>query len=116
MQRLNDLQDLISKEGAAHIIANELNVKLFDIMSASKSLKVNQVQAGLNSVNLLAKILNINEIKTFQKESRQGRIGSLFVGDETGTIRIVIWDETLISLIKDMKQGDIIKINNAYSK
>ena len=113
-QKLKDLQDLISREGAAHIIANELNVKLFD--NLNRSLKVNQVEAGLNSVNLIAKVINIYEIKTFHKENRQGRIGSILVGDETGAIRLVIWDDKLIELIKDIKQGDILKINNSYSK
>ncbi len=113
-QKLRDLQDLISKEGAAHIIANELNVKLFDV--SNKTLKINQVQAGLNSVNLVGKIVTIYDIKTFQKEARQGRIGSLTLGDETGTIRIVIWDEKLIDLTKDMKQGDVLKLANGYSK
>ena len=74
------------------------------------------MQAGLNSVNVLGKIVNINDIRTFQKNNRQGRIGSLLLGDETGTIRIVIWDEKLIDLIKDMRQGDVLKISNAYSK
>ncbi|MBI2148747.1 DUF2240 family protein [Candidatus Woesearchaeota archaeon] len=113
-KKLKDLQDLISREGAAHIIANELNVKLFD--NINRSLKINQIQPGLNSVNILGKVININEIRTFQKENRQGRIGSLLLGDETGSIRIVIWDEKLIDLIKEIKQQDILKINNAYSK
>ncbi|MBS3152871.1 hypothetical protein J4230_05695 [Candidatus Woesearchaeota archaeon] len=113
-QKLKDLQDLISREGAAHIIANELNVKLFD--ATNRSLKIAQIQPGLNSVNIISKVINVNEVRTFQKENRQGRIGSLLVGDETGTIRLVIWDEKLIDLLKEIKQEDILKINNAYSK
>lgn len=112
--KMGELQDLISKEGAAHIIANELNVKLFD--GTNKTLKIKQIQAGLNSVNTLGKVININDIRTYQKAGRQGRIGSIFMGDETGSIRVVIWDEKLIDLIKEIKQGDILKISNAYSK
>ena len=108
------LQDLISKEGAAHIISNELGIKLFD--ETPQTLKINNIQVGLNSVNLSGKILNIYETRSFQKNNRSGNIGSLLIGDETGTIRIVIWDENLIKLIKEMKQGDIIKIMNGYSK
>ncbi len=113
-KKLIELQDLISKEGAAHIVANELNVKLFD--GTNKTLKIKQVEVGLNSVNVLGKVINVNEIKSFQKKDKQGRIGSLFMGDETGSIRIVIWDEKLIDLTKEIKEGDIVKVNNAYSK
>ena len=114
-KKLSDLQDLISKEGAAHIIANELNVKLFDTIS-TKNLKINQIQVGINSINLVGKVVTVYDVKSFQKNDKQGRIGSMLVGDETGTIRVVIWDENLISLMKDIKEGNIIKINNSYSK
>ena len=113
-QKQSDLQDLISREGAAHIIANELGVKLFD--GTTKTLKINQVQVGLNSVTLLGKVMNIYEIKSFEKNGRKGRIGSMLLGDETGAIRIVIWDEKLIDLIKEIKQEDTLKLSNAYSK
>ena len=113
-QKLIDLQDLISKEGAAHIIANELNVKLFD--NTNKTLKIKQIQPGLNSINILGKVLNIAEVKTYQKNNRQGRIATLTIGDETGTVRVVIWDDNIINSMKDIYEGCIIKINNAYSK
>ena len=38
------------------------------------------------------------------------------IGDETGTIRASIWDENVINQATAVKAGDIIKINNAYSK
>ncbi len=113
-QKLIDYQDLISKEGAAHMIANEFNVKLFD--NSNKILKIKQIQQGLNSLSLVGKVVTINDTRSFQKNGRQGRIGSLLLGDETGTVRTVIWDEKLIDLIKEINAGDILKIVNAYSK
>lgn len=114
LRKLSELQDLISKEGAAHIIANELNVKLFD--ATNQTLKIKQIQPGLNSVNVLGKVINIDEVRTFQKNNRQGKIGSMIIGDETGTVRLVIWDENLISIMKDIHEGYILKISNAYTK
>jgi ssDNA-binding replication factor A large subunit len=37
------------------------------------------------------------------------------MGDETGSIRLVIWDEKLIDLLKEIKPNDVIKITNSYS-
>ncbi len=48
-QKLIDYQDLISKEGAAHMIANEFNVKLFD--NSNKILKIKQ-KNSTNSLNV----------------------------------------------------------------
>ncbi len=113
-QKLVEMQDLITKEGAAHIIANELNVRLFD--STEKNLKISQIRPGLNSVNILGKVIKVFEIREFNKNNRKGRIGSLLIGDETGTARIVIWDEKLIDLTKEINEGDIIKASNTYIK
>ncbi len=113
-QKLKDLQDLISREGAAHIVANELNVKLFD--SVPKYLKIKDITPGLNSVTLTARIITINETRSYKKNNREGRIGSILMGDETGTMRLVIWDQNLINEIPKLKEGDILKVLNAYSK
>ncbi len=113
-QKLAEMQDLITKEGAAHIIANEMNIRLFD--STDKNLKISQIRPGLSSVNILCKVIRIFDIREYNKNNRSGRIGSLLVGDETGTARIVIWDEKLIDLTKEINEGDIIKVSNTYIK
>ena len=112
--KLKELNDLISKEGAAHIIANEFGVKLFDAIPLT--LKVKDVIAGMKSINLLAKVLTIYPVREFKKENRSGRVLSLLIGDETGIMRLVIWDENQIIQLKDLKEGDIIKARNVYSK
>ena len=113
-KKLKSLQDLISREGAAYIIANELKVKLFD--SSPKTLKVQDVMPGMSSLTVTGKIVTINPPKEFKTETRSGKLSSLVIGDETGTIRVVVWDARLIDQISTLKESDIIKIKNAYSK
>lgn len=112
--KLKDLQDLISKEGAAYIIANELKVKLFD--SLPKTLKIENILPGMSSITVTGKVITINETREFKNTMRSGRVASIVIGDETGTVRVAIWDTNLIDQLKDLKESDIIKINNAYSK
>jgi hypothetical protein len=113
-QKLNDLQDLISKNGAAQIVANDLGVKLFD--TTPHLLKVGNIIPGLQSITITVRVLDNYGVKSFQTSARQGRVLSLMVGDETGTIRTSIWDENIIKQAEVLKTGDIIKIQNAYSK
>lgn len=113
-RKLAELNDLISKEGAAHIIANELKVKLFD--TEPKTLKITDIQAGMSAITIYAKVLQLFETRTFQSKNRQGRVASMTIADETGSIRLAIWDEGIIEQMKNVKQNDIIKIANAYSK
>ena len=112
--KLAELQDLISREGAAHIVANELGVQLFD--SAPKVLKIKDISPGMNAVTLTGKILNIYEPRTFTSGQRTGRVANLILGDETGSIKVVFWDENLISEFSKLKEGDVLKIKNAYAK
>lgn len=112
--KLMELQDLISKEGAAHIVANELGVNLFEFQS--QDLKIKEIEAGQNSINTAGKVTNIFEVRSFSTPNRTGRVANIMVADETGSIRLTIWDENLIEKIKELKQQDILQIKNAYSK
>jgi len=114
-QKLDQLSGLVSNEGAAHIIANELGVKVFPDVQ-KKRYKVKEIMAGLRGIELVGKIIKKYETRTFSKDGREGRVASLLVGDETGVIRLVFWDENHIDKVESMNENDVVKISNAYSK
>lgn len=105
---------MISKEGAAHIVAHELGIKLFEDFV----LKVNRVQAGMSSVSIVGKVVRLYDVKEFKTEKREGKVVNFLFGDETGVIRVVFWDEKLISKIenKEIKEGDTLRLKNGYGK
>jgi ssDNA-binding replication factor A large subunit len=112
--KIKALDNLISKEGAAYVIANEFNIKLFETIA--KELKIKDLLPGMNSVTLLAKVLTIYPLVEYKKENRQGKVQSILIGDETGTTRAVFWDENQIKSLESVKEGDIIKIRNSYCR
>jgi len=112
--KLKELSNLISREGAVHIVANELGVKLFETLSST--MKVSNIMNGMRSINILGKVITVYPIREYKKELKSGKIASMLIGDETGVVRLVIWDENLIQKIKDINKDDIIKVNNAYCK
>ena len=114
--KLKQLSDLISKEGAAHITANELKVKLFDEIEGK--IKIKDAVSGMNSVDILAKIIKNYGIREFQKDGRKGRVASLLMGDDTGTCRMVLWDTNHISEIEknNIAEEKVILIKNGYVK
>ncbi|MFH1971863.1 MAG: OB-fold nucleic acid binding domain-containing protein [archaeon] len=115
-EKLKQLSDLISKEGAAHIIANEFGVKLYEV--GIKHAKVNQLNPMLKGVELVAKVIQIYEIREFKVAAREGRVVNILVGDETGSCRLCLWDEHQIKEVADgkIKEGDIVKVSNGYVK
>ena len=112
--KLRKLSDLISREGAAHIVANELKVKLFDKIEGK--LKIKDLMSGMNSVEVLVKVISNYGIREFQKEGRKGKVASLLVGDETGACRLTLWDTSHIKEIEEnnLVEEKTISVKNAY--
>src|ERR1041385_3396495 len=66
------LSGLISKEGAAHIIANELGVKLLESTG-----KIKDLLPGMRSAEVLGRVTQIYEIRDFQRaDGSAGKVGS----------------------------------------
>ncbi|MAG08488.1 hypothetical protein CMO89_03375, partial [Candidatus Woesearchaeota archaeon] len=101
------------KEGAAHIVANELGIKVIEQVSGK--LQIKNILPGMRSVETVGKVTQKFDIHEFQKEDRKGKLGSMIIGDETGTIRIVLWQEQADKLAS-IKEGDIVKLVDGYSK
>ncbi|MEK6952391.1 MAG: OB-fold nucleic acid binding domain-containing protein [Nanoarchaeota archaeon] len=113
-KKIEQLAGLISREGAAHIVAHEYGVKVFK----EGAMKISEILSGMREVEINAKVLTVFGIVSFKKESREGKVASFLVGDDTGKIRIVLWDNSHISFIENgqIREGSIIKIKNAYVK
>ena len=112
--KMNQLSGLVSKEGAAHIIANEVGVKVFQEVG---EIKIGKVKEGMRDVSLNGKMTINFGIREFKTEKREGRVGSFLIGDETGTIRVVLWDETHLGVMdKEVKEGGIVRVEGGYIK
>ncbi len=110
-QKMDQLSGLISKEGAAHIIANELNIKLFDKISGRVELK--NVLTGMRDVETVGVVQQIFPLTQFNKEGREGKVRSMVIADATGTMRLVAWNN-MADKFADVKAGDLIRIKSGY--
>lgn len=104
------LAGLISKVGAAQIVAAELSIN-FD----KQIIKISQIVPGLRKINLVGRIINLFPVREYNKNGRSGRIASFILADETSNVRIVLWDENHINLISEGKisNNDTVEIANA---
>jgi len=104
------LSGLISKEGAAQVVAAELGVNL-----DKQIIKISQIVPGMKKINLIGKIINLFPIRQYNKNGRTGRIASFILADDTSNIRAVLWDENHIDLIEkgQIIENGIVEINNA---
>lgn len=104
------LSGLISKEGAAQVVAAELGIS-FD----KEKLKIDELLPGMKKVNLVGKVINIFPVREFNKNGKQGKVANFIIADETSNIKVVLWDINHISLIEENKltENNVIEILNA---
>lgn len=104
------LSGLISKEGAAQIIAAELGISF-----ENQDLKISEFMPGMRKVNVIGKIINLFPVREYEKNGKSGKVANFILADETGNCRTVLWDVNHISLIEnnEIKEGDSVEIKNA---
>ena len=105
------LSGLISREGAAQVIAAELGIN-FD----SEKLKINELLPGMRKVNVIGKIINLFPVRNFTtKKGDSSKVCNFILADETSNIKVVLWDTHHIELIEknSVKEGSVVEIINA---
>lgn len=109
--KVSQLAGLVSREGAAHIVASELGVKL--IGQVSGRLQVKNILNGMRDVEAVGKVTQVFDARQFSSNGREGRLASLQIADETGSVRVVLWNEQADNA-KAIKAGDIVSLKGAY--
>jgi replication factor A1 len=98
----------IGKGGGIEHVEQEVKVNI-------KPHKINEIKAGMNGLNVLGKILDIGKVRTFaRKDGTTGKVTNITIGDETGKIRVTLWDAKAES--PGVNAGDIVEIMNAYAR
>lgn len=107
------LSGLISKEGAAQIIAAELGISFED-----QDLKISELMGGMRKVNVIGKVITLFPVREYSKNGREGKVANFVIADDTGNTRVVLWDTNHIALIENetIKQGDVVEIKNASTR
>ncbi len=114
-EKQDELSGLVSREGAAYIVGRELGVNL--IKEGKRELKIKNLVAGLNAVDIKLDILKIFEKRDYEKNGKKGSVLNILVGDETGKTRLVLWgDDTNRVEESGLTEGDIVKVNRATVK
>ncbi|MCD6479362.1 hypothetical protein J7L65_01050 [Candidatus Bathyarchaeota archaeon] len=77
-------------------------------------MKLRDLKPGMRGVDIVARVVEIGEVREFQRsDGSRGRVASLLLEDETGRVRMSLWDDE-VELLGEIEEGDILAIYDGY--
>jgi len=71
---------------------------------------IKDLQARQGKVDIVVEVVDKGEVREFQKFGKAGRVCNAAVKDETGEIKLTLWNEQ----IDQVNKGDKVRITNGY--
>jgi hypothetical protein len=114
-QKYEELDGLITKEGAAYLIARDFGINL---PTAVKRLQMKNVIPGMKNINVSGRIFRISPVNEFERmDGNKGKVVNVFVSDGSGFLRVPLWNEQVDLVANEtIKLGDTVQITNGMSR
>ncbi|MCS7094037.1 MAG: DUF2240 family protein [Candidatus Aenigmarchaeota archaeon] len=113
-EKIRELNNLITVEGAIYIVARELGVEL---PSERRKIKISSILPGIRRLNFYGRVFRISKIVEFNVGGKKGRVVNLYVGDESGYVKVPLWNDQVDYVDKGkIKIGSVVQVINAFSK
>ncbi|WP_363467688.1 single-stranded DNA binding protein [Halogeometricum borinquense] len=102
--KVEQMGGLADEETAAMLIAHELRDEEVEGIA--------DIEPGMDDVKFLGKVMSIGELRTFERddEDEDGRVVNVEVADETGRIRISLWDGMAEEATENLEIGQVLRI------
>ncbi|MHA1222818.1 MAG: DUF2240 family protein [Candidatus Heimdallarchaeaceae archaeon] len=113
LEKQQELSNLVSKEGAAYIIAKELGLDIFP--KTKRRLEIKNIVPKLRNLNLTARVVKVFEPREFKKKEKTGKVANVILGDASGTIRLSLWDQQT-EIVEKLKPGMPVEVFGAYTR
>lgn len=105
-EKIDECGDLIDEPTAAMLVVGELG---------RAHVKIKGLSGKSSLFSFFAKVLDKTEVKEFDRaDGERGAVSTLLVGDETGTARVVLWDERAAA-VAEIAAGDVLEIIGRHS-
>jgi replication factor A1 len=114
-QKYGELDGLITKEGAAYLVARDFGVNL---PTSVKRLQMKNVVPGMKNINVSGRIFRISPVNEFERMyGNKGKVVNIFLSDGTGFLRIPLWNEQVdLVMNESIKIGDAVQITNGMAR
>ena len=99
--KIDECGDLVDEPTAAMLVVSELG---------RQHVKIKGLAAKSSLFSFFGKVIDKTEPKEFDRaDGEKGWVATLLLGDETGTTRVVLWDEKAGAAL-EIVPGDVLEI------
>ena len=75
-------------------------------------MKISEIQANQGSINVEGEVVEVGEVREFEKFGRVLRVSNAVLKDDSGTIKLTLWNQE----IEKVHKGDKVKVTNGYAR
>jgi len=101
--KVEQMGGLADEETAAMLIAHDLDGGEVETIA--------DIEPGLEEVKFLGKVMSVGELRTFEREDADdGHVLNLEVADESGSVRVALWDEDATAADEEIDPGEVFRI------
>jgi len=102
-EKVSLMAGLCDRRTAAMLVARELGAS--EVM-----VKIGRIRPESGTVTFIGRVMSVSDIREFlRNDGSTGRVANLTLADETGTVRIVLWDEAT-----DMVRSGQVQLDQCY--
>jgi replication factor A1 len=106
----------LEDETAARLVASELGIDIAPKSFYPKEIPIDKLVLGLNDVTIMGRVLVAYPAQKYvRKNGVTGQFGHLLIADNTGTIRVLLWDDKA-RIVEEgkIKRAQIVRVRHGY--
>ena len=86
-----------------------------DVDASEGAVEAGKVSAGASDVTVVGRVLETSEPRTFDRDDGEGKVANIVVGDETGWVRVALWDDRADD-VSSLGSGDVVRVRDGYAR
>jgi replication factor A1 len=104
--KIDNCGTLVDEQTAAMLVVGELG---------RAHVKVQGLSGRSSLFSFFAKVIDKTDLKVFDRpDGEKGAVATLLLGDETGTVPVVLWDERARA-VEEITRGDVLEVIGRHS-
>ena len=101
--KVEQMGGLADEETAAQLIVHDLQDGEVETIA--------DIEAGMEEAKFVGKVVSMGELRTFERDGDEdGRVINLELADETGRVRVALWDDDAAAAAEELEPGIVLRV------